>query len=61
MSADRWTMPSVSLPEEGKLVEVITPNGDQIKMKRHGGLWFFEDGGMYAYFTPTFWREIEHG
>lgn len=55
----RWNVTAGRLlPDERQVVEVITPNGDQIRMYREGGLWFFEDGHMYAYFTPPFWREV---
>jgi hypothetical protein len=26
------------------------------KLKRSGNLWFFPDGSMYVYYTPTHWR-----
>lgn len=26
------------------------------KMKRMGNLWWFPDGGMYVYYTPTHWK-----
>jgi hypothetical protein len=25
-------------------------------LKRSGRLWWFEDGSMYVYYTPTHWR-----
>jgi len=29
---------------------------NQQRLKRQGRLWFFEDGSMYVYYTPTHWR-----
>lgn len=26
-------------------------------LKRIGRLWYFPDGSMYTYYTPTHWRE----
>ena len=28
------------------------------KLKRQGRLWFFADGSMYVYYTPTHWRHL---
>lgn len=30
-------------------------------LKRHGRLWFFPDGIMYVYYTPTHWSPQQHG
>lgn len=29
---------------------------NQALLKRQGSLWFFADGSMYVYYTPTHWR-----
>jgi hypothetical protein len=29
------------------------------KLKRSGRLWFFPDGSMYVYYTPTHWQELQ--
>ncbi len=26
------------------------------QLRRRGNLWFFPDGSMYVYYTPTHWR-----
>lgn len=31
------------------------PRNEQ-KLKRQGNLWFFPDGSMYVYYTPTHWK-----
>lgn len=31
------------------------------KLKRKGRLWFFPDGSMYVYYTPTHWRQLHSG
>ncbi len=51
--------PEVALPLEGKRVLVISPSGQEVLMFRKGKLWFFDDGSMYVYWTPAFWRELE--
>jgi len=28
-------------------------------LKRRGRLWWFPDGSMYVYYTPTHWRKLE--
>lgn len=46
--------------EEGVVVEtkISDANGERnfAKLYRQGGLWFFEDGSMYVYYTPTHFR-----
>jgi len=29
------------------------------KLRREGPLWFFPDGSMYVYYTPTHWRPVQ--
>ena len=31
------------------------------KLKRRGNLWFFPDGSMYVYYTPTHWKPMPEG
>ncbi|WP_225784496.1 hypothetical protein [Xenophilus sp. Marseille-Q4582] len=28
------------------------------RLKRQGRLWYFPDGSMYVYYTPTHWRGL---
>lgn len=28
------------------------------KLERRGRLWWFPDGSMYVYYTPTHWRHL---
>ena len=45
-----------SLPEDGRRIDWIAPDGTEIRGgNRHGRLWFLPDG-MYVYYTPSFWR-----
>lgn len=45
-------------------VEVMTKIDDEhgernfSSLKRSGRLWFFPDGSMYVYYTPTHWRPM---
>ena len=46
------------VPNEGVVVETVSPGGMVSKLKRNGNLWFFADGSMYVYYTPLFWRHL---
>ena len=48
-----------ALPPDGKVVMTLGPGGLEQQLKRSGNLWFFPDGGMYVYYTPEFWWEVE--
>ena len=45
-------------------VEVMTRIHDvdgirnQTSLERRGNLWWFPDGSMYVYYTPTHWRHL---
>lgn len=51
---------SEQLPQEETVVETKIDDGkgcrNAQKLKRRGLLWFFPDGSMYVYYTPTHWR-----
>jgi hypothetical protein len=46
---------------EGIVVNTRIDDVDGIRneqaLKRRGRLWFFPDGSMYVYYTPTHWSE----
>lgn len=46
---------------DGVVVKIISPGGEERKLKRQGNLWFLPDGSMYVYFTPVKWRRLEAG
>lgn len=56
-----WTETKDDLPPDGIVVEtkVHDEHGcrNEQKLKRQGRLWFFPDGSMYCYYTPTHWRQ----
>lgn len=60
-----WVSIKTSLPVDGVVVETKIDPGDgsgirnQQQLKRQGRLWFFPDGSMYVYYTPTHWRAKE--
>lgn len=56
MSEQEWFSPKYKLPPDGVVVETLNSAGQMTQLKRQGNLWFFADGSMYAYYTPTFWR-----
>lgn len=57
---DNWIKVSEKLPPEEELVETKIDDVNGIRnvqrLKRRGRLWFFADGIMYVYYTPTHWR-----
>jgi hypothetical protein len=59
-----WQRIGDTFPEEGVVVETKIDDGkgcrNEAKLKRHRGLWFFPDGSMYVYYTPTHWRPAPH-
>jgi hypothetical protein len=57
-----WTPTAAAIPEEGVPVETKIDDehgcrNEGARLKRVGRLWFFPDGSMYVYYTPTHWRE----
>jgi hypothetical protein len=59
--AHQWKPITPTEPAEG--VTVLTRISDaagsrnEARLKREGSLWFFPDGSMYVYYTPTHWAE----
>ncbi len=57
-----WIKTACKLPTENKVVETKIDDGkgcrNMQKLMRIKNLWFFPDGSMYVYYTPTHWREI---
>ncbi len=55
-----WTRTQDRLPPEGVIVDTKIDNANGVrneqKLKRCGNLWFFPDGSMYVYYTPTHWQ-----
>lgn len=48
-------------PPDGKVVMTKIDDAKGCRneqlLKRQGRLWFFKDGSMYVYYTPTHWKE----
>ena len=59
----KWNRTRDILPKEHVIVEtkIDDGNGHQQNLYRYGNLWFFPDGSMYVYYTPTHWREMKRG
>lgn len=55
----KWNKVADILPQEGVLVRTVSPNGLEQVLKRSGRLWFFADGSMYVYYTPSWWLPLE--
>lgn len=56
-----WIKTSDKLPPENVVVntKISDRYGDRNKqpLTRKGKLWFFPEGTMYVYYTPTHWKE----
>lgn len=48
------------LPPNGEVVMTKVDDAKGVrneqKLKRSNNLWFFPDGSMYVYYTPTHWK-----
>lgn len=59
---EEWNSASLSLPPEGLVVETKIEDDmgarNMQSLKRIGRLWFYPDGSMYVYYTPTHWRAL---
>jgi len=55
-----WFETERSLPRDGVVVDTKVDDAKGVRneqpLKRSGNLWFFPDGSMYVYYTPTHWR-----
>lgn len=58
---NNWHKTTDSLPPEGLVVMTKIDTGiggvrNMQRLKLQGNLWFYPDGSMYVYYTPTHWR-----
>jgi hypothetical protein len=60
MAGSPWVPVRTKEPPEGEVVQTkIHDRGgcrNEQPLKRQGSLYFFPDGSMYVYYTPTHWR-----
>lgn len=60
-----WKRTDESLAPEGVVVHSKIDDGKGCRseqtLKRLGTLWYFADGSMYVYYTPTHWAVTEVG
>jgi hypothetical protein len=63
MVEQRWTRLIDKEPPMGVAVDTKIDDAKGVRneqqLKRNGALWFFPDGSMYVYYTPTHWRFTE--
>lgn len=56
-----WKNTGITAAPENVVVETKIDDHDGLRnvaeLKRQGNLWFFPDGSMYVYYTPTHWGE----
>jgi hypothetical protein len=65
-TTDKWIRTDEQLPEPGVVVDTKIDDAkgcrNETKLYRcttgAQRLWFFPDGSMYVYYTPTHWRPI---
>ena len=57
-----WYRTDLKLAPENVVVETVISDNDGVRnqqtLKRVKNLWFYPDGSMHVYYTPTHWREI---
>jgi hypothetical protein len=57
-----WTRTAEKLPPEHIIVDTMISDiggeRNQQRLYRQGRLWFFPEGDMYVYYTPTHWSEL---
>ncbi len=57
-----WTRTAEMLPPDGIIVDTMISDiggeRNHQRLYRKGRLWFFDDGSMYVYYTPTHWSEL---
>lgn len=58
----KWIKTVNKLPEEKMIVQTKIDDGKDCRnitqLYRYKNLWFFPDGSMYVYYTPTHWRYL---
>lgn len=56
-----WWHPISTAPEgvevKTKLMDGMGSRNEQT-LRRKGNLWWFPDGSMYVYYTPTHWKPM---
>lgn len=54
---------SIETAPNGIVVQTKIDDGLGVRneqpLKRGGNLWWFPDGSMYVYYTPTHWKPVE--
>lgn len=57
---NEWNKTDTSPEDVVVLTKIDDWNGcrNEQPLKRHGRLWWFPDGSMYVYYTPTHWRPV---
>lgn len=55
----------ISTAPEGVVVRTKIDDSDGARndqnLKRFNVLWYFPDGSMYVYYTPTHWADLHEG
>jgi hypothetical protein len=55
----KWISVKDKLPKQGQVVNTKIDDSKGVRneqqLKLSGNLWFFPDGSMYVYYTPTHW------
>jgi rubrerythrin len=58
-----WQRVGDTLPEENLVVDTKIDDAKGCRntapLKRQGNLWYFPDGSMYVYYTPTHWKPAQ--
>lgn len=59
---NEWISVEDKLPGQNKVVYTKIDDDKGIRniqqLKRYNSLWFYPDGSMYVYYTPTHWQPL---
>jgi len=58
-TSNDWFHTETQKPNKGDVVQTMDSGGRVQDLLYDGPLWFFPDGSMHVYYTPTFWKPIE--
>jgi hypothetical protein len=59
-----WQRVGDTLPPDGEIVDTKIDDAKGCRntshLKRQRNLWYFPDGSMYVYYTPTHWKPFSY-
>lgn len=63
MNKDEWISTNSQLPKQNEVVDTKIDDNNGLRnnqqLKFRNNLWWFPDGSMYVYYTPTHWKATQ--